>query len=469
MFICVNAYYLTKSIYFLNSLPLLLLLVLTAVFAMDKLLLMIVFFTPLSLTLSDLFNIRSGTDLSMPTEPFLFGILLLFVFKLLTGYRIDSKVMKHPITICILINLGWILITTMTSSIPIVSFKFLISRLWFVVPAYFISTQVFKNKKNIKRFIWLYIIPLTCVIFYTIYQHSKFNFAEHPANWVVKPFYNDHTSYGAMLAMLIPSLIGFLFIKSYSSPVKIVAGLFLFIYVVAIILSYTRAAWVSLAVALIMMVLLLLKVKFKVILVAVFAFLGVFFIFQDEIMMKLEKNNQDSSDNLTEHVESISNISTDASNKERLNRWNCAFRMFRNKPIVGYGPGTYSFKYGSFQYVKDRTIISTDHGDGGNAHSEYIGPLAEGGLFGFLSILAIVLLVMTTGMRLYYTLEDKELKTLTCVILLGLITYFVHGCMNNFLDTDKASIPFWGFIAMLTAIDVYHNKTKESLLEPATE
>jgi putative inorganic carbon (HCO3(-)) transporter len=29
--------------------------------------------------------------------------------------------------------------------------------------------------------------------------------------------------------------------------------------------------------------------------------------------------------------------------------------------------------------------------------------------------------------------------------------------MNNFLDTDKASVPFWGFTAMLVAMDLYHS------------
>ena len=33
--------------------------------------------------------------------------------------------------------------------------------------------------------------------------------------------------------------------------------------------------------------------------------------------------------------------------------------------------------------------------------------------------------------------------------------------MNNFLDTDKASVPFWGFIAILVALDVYHNQKSD--------
>src|ERR1017187_259673 len=129
-FIALNAYYLTKDIYFVNFLPLILLFVLTGIFAMDKLILMVVFFTPLSLTLSELFNSKINTDLSMPTEPLLFGILLLFGLKLLMGYRLDIKIVKHPISIAILINLLWIAVTTMSSTMPMVSLKFLIARLW---------------------------------------------------------------------------------------------------------------------------------------------------------------------------------------------------------------------------------------------------------------------------------------------------------------------------------------------------
>jgi hypothetical protein len=32
--------------------------------------------------------------------------------------------------------------------------------------------------------------------------------------------------------------------------------------------------------------------------------------------------------------------------------------------------------------------------------------------------------------------------------------------LNDFLDTDKASVPFWGFTALLVAIDVYYSDEK---------
>jgi hypothetical protein len=52
------------------------------------------------------------------------------------------------------------------------------------------------------------------------------------------------------------------------------------------------------------------------------------------------------------------------------------------------------------------------------------------------------------------TLVDPNDKMLALGLFLGLITYFVHGVLNNYLDTDKASAPFWGFLALLVVMDV---------------
>ena len=99
--------------------------------------------------------------------------------------------------------------------------------------------------------------------------------------------------------------------------------------------------------------------------------------FQNNLITTLSTNDQDSSDNLVEHFSSLSNITTDASNMERINRWKCALKMFKEKPILGWGPSTYQFNYAPYQISSDKTIISTNFGDGGNAHSEYLGILSE--------------------------------------------------------------------------------------------
>lgn len=465
-FILVNAVCTYYEFYYFNLLPAALLVVFLALFALDKLMLLVVFLTPFAINLQ---NLDGGLGLSLPTEPIIFGIMMIFILKQLYAPSFDRRVLRHPITIAIVINLAWIFITMLTSDIFIVSFKFLVSRLWFVTSFYFLGTQLFQNYNNIKRFIWLYIIPFTVILLYTLYNHALVNFDEQIANYIMSPFYNDHTIYGAMLAMFFPVLFFFTINKKYSGSVRFAAVMILIIFIVALIFSYTRAAWVSLAVALLALMVMLLRVKFKYVMTA-FALAGVVaLIYQTDIVMKLEKNRQDASQDFDKHIESISNISTDASNLERINRWNAAFRMFHERPVFGWGPGTYSFEYAPFQHAKEKTIISTNMGDKGNSHSEYIGPLCESGLLGLLTFVAIIICVLSTGFRLYYTIKDKEMRIIVLTLVLGFITYITHGALNDFLDTDKASVPFWGFVAMLVAIDVYHKNRVEEVEEaPAT-
>jgi len=184
--------------------------------------------------------------------------------------------------------------------------------------------------------------------------------------------------------------------------------------------------------------------------------------------MKLQQNTTDVSDNLGNEIQSISNVSSDASNLERLNRWSCAYRMWVDKPVFGYGPGTYMFNYAPYQLSYMETTISTDIANGGNAHSEYLGPLAEQGLPGLLLMLTIVASIFILSFRLFYNLKDRDMRILIVSIFLALVTYFIHGLMNNFLDTDKAAVPFWGFIGMLVAIDIATKKGMNNSTEPKT-
>ncbi|MDD5508075.1 MAG: O-antigen ligase family protein [Bacteroidales bacterium] len=435
--------------------PLLLIIALLYVYTLDKLLLLIVFLTPLAINVRD---IDFGVGISLPTEPLLFGVLVLFVLRILYKSDYDHKILRHPVTIVILINLLWIFFTSLTSEIPLVSFKFFISRLWFVIPFYFLGILLFRKIKNIKVFSWMYVIPLLAVIAYTIYNHSKLGFDEEAGHWVMTPFYNDHTAYGAILALFVPVFTGFLFDRDSTRTIRLAAAGVLIILIAALILSFSRAAWISLAAASLIYIIILLKIRFRWVLLTIGVFFGIFFMFKWEILDALEKNKQDSSANFIEHVQSISNISSDASNLERINRWQSAIRMYHERPFLGWGPGTYQFLYAPFQRTKEKTIISTNFGDMGNAHSEYIGPLAESGLPGMLIMIALVVSFFLTGLRVYRKSESREVRLLSLVILLGLMTYFIHGVLNNFLDTDKASVPIWAMIAMLVSLDIYHRK-----------
>lgn len=459
LFILLNTYFLVmKHSLVINALPLVFVIALLAVFALDKLLYLVVFFTPLSLPLSELIR---GLPINMflPTEPLLFGILLIFTLKCAANKGFDRDILKHPVSLTIYFYIAWMFITSLTSTMPVVSLKFFLSRIWFVVGFYLLAAKLFENQKNIEKYVWLYVASLILVIFYSTRRHLGYGlWDKQAAHFVMDPFYNDHTAYGAAVAMYLPFLFGFSFTKIYGKQIRIFVRISLAIVFMALILSYARAAWLSILAALGVWIIMRLRIKFKHLFATFLVVVSLIFVFQHQIVTYLERNTTESSANLMEHVSSMSNISSDASNLERLNRWSCAIRMFEDKPIFGYGPGTYMFQYAPYQLTADRTIISTNSANGGNAHSEYLGPLAESGLLGTISVLILIITVIYTGIRAYSRTNNKKLKTLVMGALLGLITYYIHGTMNNFLDTDKLSVPFWGFSAMIVAIDIYTKK-----------
>ena len=209
LFILLNSFLIYKDFYYLLLFPFALIVLYLAFFQIQQLFLLIVFCTPLSLNLESL-DLAGGLGFYLPTEPLLFGLLLIFLFKLIADKknRINSY-WKHPISFLILIQLIWIFVSSISSELPTVSFKFLLSRIWFVVPIYFFGLYFFKKGiSNIYSFLWAYLIPLTLVLVYTILTHASYGFSEESGHWVMWPFFKDHTSYGAIIALFFPVLIG---------------------------------------------------------------------------------------------------------------------------------------------------------------------------------------------------------------------------------------------------------------------
>ena len=80
-FLLLNMVFTLFEIYYFNLVPLFLLILLLAFLALDKLLLLIVFLIPLSVPLKE-FIPGLEVDLSLPTEPLLFGVLIIFILFL---------------------------------------------------------------------------------------------------------------------------------------------------------------------------------------------------------------------------------------------------------------------------------------------------------------------------------------------------------------------------------------------------
>lgn len=454
-----NSIMISKDFFLLMTIPLLGLLVVLFTFKIETALLITALLTPFAIDIA----LIPKMELSIPVEPMMILFSGIFIFRILVAKNYDTAILKHPVGISIMAMLGWMLITSITSEMPMVSFKYLAARIWFMIPFFFAATQIFKSTKRIRQFFWCYAFSLIVVILIsTIKTVSNFSDLQ-TLHRVMKPFYNDHTAYGVAIGLFVPVAFYFAIEKHRNPLIKVLSIVALGILVMGLIFSYSRAAWISVVGAIAVYYAIKFGMKIKWMLVIASVGVALFFTYQADVLYKLGKNNQDSSYNLADQVRSISNISTDASNVERLNRWASALRMFEERPLVGWGPGTYQFIYGKYQRSYQLSTISTNSGNLGNAHSEYIGPLADEGVMGTVLVVLVFGFSFATGIKVYRTAYDKSVANMALAFTLGLFTYYVHGIFNNFLDTDKLSVPFWGFTAALVALDLYFPKKEKQL------
>lgn len=320
------------------------------------------------------------------------------------------------------------------------------------------SYSLYNPKKVLKLFI-LYIIGLVPVMYFTFMKHWQYDFNLRSVSEICAPYFDDHTIYAACLAFVIPMaliVVAKRHLLKLSSFLTILVSVIVILLIFQEIISLSRAALLSLIITFLFYLFLKLKLKSYALLFIVAGTIASGVIMKDYIYSNyIEQSETVSNDgDVGHHLTSVTNLKTDASNLERINRWVCAIDMFKEKPITGFGPGTYQFEYGRFQTTTFRTYISTNHGDAGNAHSEYLTYLSETGLPGFLIFILIVFYSVYLGIKVYHRLPNSADKVILLGLLLGLVTFFSHGIVNSFIDQDKMAFLVFSALAGIVVIDL---------------
>jgi len=453
-FVVTNAILFANEIYILSAIPFLLFLGLLLLFSIRSLYYILILLTPLSVPLRHLVP-GLAFDFWVPTEPIILSVLLVIILKSIKEGHFDRELTRHPVFWVIALYLGWILISIVPSEMHVVSVKYFLVRFWYVGVFFYFNYLLFIQKPRLfRRLIILYIASLSVVIAFSLIRLSAYGFFDkYGAHGSCYPFFIDHPSYGAALAFAIPMIFA-LAVGGKSIFTKLLFGIFTLLFTIALVLSYSRAAWLSLIVAGGVWILWLFRLRAKTIAISGLLAVALMLIFQDSITSWLTRNSAESSGDLGVHLKSVSNVTSDASNVERINRWTCAIRMFRERPLFGWGPGTYMFQYAPFQSSYLKTPESSNLGRRGDAHSEYLGLLAQSGLPAALGYLALLVVVLYRGFKMVRLVRNRMNRLLLLASLLGLVTYAVHGVMNNFLDVDKIAFLFWGSIAFVVAMDI---------------
>jgi len=400
-----------------------------------------VFLAPISFSVEAL----GGVALKFPIEIMIIIIPFIVIIKWIFGDSSQNAIdFRHPINILLVLQLTWLLVVSLSSEMPEVSLKRWLMSLVFVIGYCGLFQKLIK--RNPQRLFQLYGWGLLVPMMLIFIKHSEYDFNQATSFIMARPFYDEHTVYGACLAFIIPYFAIFSIDKQ---KINFANLLMLVVLLFALITSYSRASWLSLLMAFAIMVMLKIGLKFWhfVIGLSIGAMI-VGFNFSN-YYEELRSNEVKYGNNVTQHFSSITNLQNDASNLERINRWVCAIRMANDKPLQGFGPGTYQFIYDRYQTKEYMTRISTHKGDMGNAHSEYLNSLAEQGIPGMLMYVSLVFCSLFYGMNSYHKLKDRTSKKIVLAAVLGLITFFIHGLFNTFSDISEMAILIYGSLGII--------------------
>ncbi len=446
----------------------------------------------LSLPLSvKLFFPPLQTEIIYPAEILIGVIAIMFIYTLLfkkeNNFIPDKKFLKHPLTLLVFLYIAVHIISAVFSTMYLVSFKSLTVKICYVVVFYFIAyTFIRTSLSGFADMIKLYGVSLLLVAVFSLAGHYQFGFTRGSSSFISYPFYTDHTIYAAALAFILPAFISFSFFSkelNIGSLKQIAFILSALLITVALYFSFSRAARISIIAVLLLWLLMILRVRFYLLVSLISIAALLLFFNRHAVMESFRKNRVNSNEigaGLYEHIFSLTNITSDLSNAERINRWKCALRMFFDKPLLGFGPGTYQFQYFQYQKTEEMTPVSIQEpirpgattyswspqngitlarnasafqGNGGSAHSEYFLALSETGIFSLIVFIGLLLVSLKTGMRIFAQQRDKTIKIIALFAMFGLATYFVHGLFNNFLDDAKLAFLFWSSVSALAAAD----------------
>jgi putative inorganic carbon (hco3(-)) transporter len=422
-------------------------------FALQKYLLLLL---ALSLPFSIEVSISDNLNMNIPTEPILAIAFFSMGWDLMRKPGFMKQYFENE-SLWVLPLLLSYLITIIFSTIFLVSLKFSVVNLIYILVMFvWQKNQLKLYPRLFPKLLGLYSISLLVVIAFALFQFSEYGWYPPTIKGIFAPFYKDHTILGATTAILAVFWIT-IATQCRLATAKIFYGFAGLVFLAVVIFSNSRAAILSLIFSAFVWLILRFRLRLKYLGLGFIGILFLIAIFKGSIINLFQRNqylSHNTQSGYIENLESSGNISTDISNTERLNRWISGFGMFADRPLTGFGPGTYQFVYIPYQkkeFMSRLTVKDPWHipeNSGGTAHSEYILLLSEMGLLG---IAALFVLFGRWCWVVFEKSSNHPNHKLIIVAFVSLSTFLFHAFFNNFLNTDKFAFLFWGMAAWMVA------------------
>jgi putative inorganic carbon (hco3(-)) transporter len=297
--------------------------------------------------------------------------------------------------------------------------------------------------------------------------------------------------YASFLNLVIPTLVLLAVVYFKDKKAQLLMFAFYGIYVINLILTYTRAAWVTMACGFILMVMLIPKDFIKNalrphILLSFVALMTIVYFMPDVqsrtssaiyAMEKLVVSN------LPFHVASGDNsqeedqgglfedeqdedeeenaqdaATTNRAVVSRVTLWKTGWVMLKENPVLGVGMGNYLVRYK--EYVTKYPELYIGH-DQYSVHNSYLKVGAETGFIGLAAFLLVYIVYYLYLIRLYFAAQNRLSKVLAIGLIVGSLTFMVQNLSNNLIFIPQLNTVFWLVSGLVIAF--LHQNQEQSI------
>ena len=310
------------------------------------------------------------------------------------------------------------------------------------------SLSKFKYKTT---FLGIFLTIIMLLALYGIVIHFKY---PDTILWTTR--YTDHylgrlcstyicpNHFAHLLQMLLPFCICYLFIPKGSFYLKCICIYSFIVFLFALFLTESRAGWLgaiaSISVILCAFSLLKSKRLFFSILLVIPILISLIFIFSWNYSETFQRRMMPVVTYLQDQ-----NIGSKGSDSKdfRPQTWNDTINMISDKPLMGFGPGTYEYTFQKYResFLGERIIT-------GHPHNEYLELIADYGIIGF--ILFSLSWIYTLFLLVKSSIHHKKLKyKFMSIASLGMM---IGTMIHSFFDFQMHIFPNAATFSFLLAL-----------------
>ncbi len=416
----------------------------------------------ISIPLSTEFYFSSSLMTDLPTEPLIVGLMIVYlIYTLGNGKSIDKKFLSHPITLIILIHLIWIIFTTVFSQLFIVSLKFLLAKIWYIIVFFFLAGGILKKEKDFKIMFWLIFIPFFLVLCFTMLKHAMIGFSFADVNSVMMPFFRNHVVYAAITAVFIPFIIVATTWYNWRSIIKWFLIFNVFFFLAVVYFSYTRTAYIALAIAFGAYFVIRWKlVKWVLLAASILLVFGTYHILNHNKYLDYAPDFEKAvSHKNFDNLVSATAKGQDVSTMERVYRWVAGYHMSKKDIWTGHGPGNFYNFYKKYTVTSFETYVS-DNPERSGIHCYYLMMLTDQGIPGALIFIFFTFFVLIYGEKVYHECSSPTRKHMIMGVLICQIIIDAFLIINDMVETDKIGSFFFINLAILINFDLIERNKK---------